>query len=60
MALAQQMSTASKQTPTVAGYVRRDEATGETYLRFPVPSPEVVNQALQMIGSLLQTMQQRK
>jgi hypothetical protein len=58
MALAQQLATASRQAPGPDGYVRRDEATGETYLRFPVPSPEVVNQALQMVGSLLQAMKQ--
>ncbi len=46
MALAQQLSRASREAPSKDGYVRRDEATGETYLRFPVPSPEVVNQAL--------------
>jgi superfamily II DNA or RNA helicase len=54
MALAQQLSSASREVPSKDGYVRRDEATGETYLRFPVPPPEVVNQALQMVGTLLQ------
>lgn len=54
MALAQQLASASRQAPSADGYVRRDEGTGETYLRFPVPSPEVVNQALEMIGTLLQ------
>ncbi|MGH7168934.1 MAG: helicase-related protein, partial [Gemmataceae bacterium] len=36
--------------------VQRDEQTGETYLKLPVPSPEVLNQALQAFGALLQSM----
>jgi hypothetical protein len=37
--------------------VRRDEQTGETYLRLPVPPPEVLNQALGALQALLQSMQ---
>ncbi len=33
--------------------VARDEKTGETYLRLPVPTQEVVEQALEAIGNLL-------
>jgi hypothetical protein len=55
MALAQQMVDASKAGPTADGLVRRDERTGETYLRLPVPSPEAVHQALQVFGALLQS-----
>ena len=33
--------------------VTRDERTGETYLRLPVPNPEVLDQALQAFGTLL-------
>ncbi len=36
--------------------VARDEKTGETYLRLPVPSPQVVEQALEAIGNLLRGM----
>jgi hypothetical protein len=56
MALAQQFASASRATPGKDGYVRRDEATGETYLRLPVPSPEIVQQAIQMVGTLLQSL----
>ncbi len=34
----------------------RDEKTGETFLRLPVPSPQVVEQALEAIGNLLRGM----
>jgi superfamily II DNA or RNA helicase len=34
--------------------VMRDEQTGETYLKVPVPSPEVVEQALRVVGALLE------
>jgi hypothetical protein len=34
--------------------VVRDERTGETYLKVPVPSREVVEGALQALGSLLE------
>jgi superfamily II DNA or RNA helicase len=40
-----------------AGIVRRDEQTGEEYLRLPVPPPEVVHQALGALQALLQSMQ---
>ncbi|MGA2233198.1 MAG: DEAD/DEAH box helicase, partial [Tepidisphaeraceae bacterium] len=40
-------------SPGVA-FVRRDEQTGESYLRFPVPSAEVLDRALGAIGALLE------
>jgi SNF2 family DNA or RNA helicase len=40
---------------TMAGnFVQRDERSGETYLKFPVPSPEVLDTALQAVHSLLE------
>ncbi|HEV3259738.1 MAG TPA: DEAD/DEAH box helicase, partial [Gemmataceae bacterium] len=39
--------------------VSRDERTGETYLRLPVPNPEVLDQALQAFGSLLESLRAR-
>jgi superfamily II DNA or RNA helicase len=56
MALVSQMANASSAAPSADGLVRRDDRTGETYLRLPVPSPEVVQQALQMVGTLLQSL----
>ena len=35
-------------------FVARDERTGETYLKLPVPPPEVVEQVLKTVGSLLE------
>ena len=63
IALLQQLATASSSEssastgvgPTPRSLVQRDEKTGETYLKLPVPSPEVVNQALQAFGALLQS-----
>jgi superfamily II DNA or RNA helicase len=37
----------------VGSLVRKDEQTGETYLRLPVPSGEVVEQALKAVEGLL-------
>jgi hypothetical protein len=34
--------------------VVRDEKTGETYLKVPVPSAEAVEQALKAVGALLE------
>jgi hypothetical protein len=39
-----------------ASLVTRDERTGETYLKVPVPAPEVLDQALQAVGALLQSL----
>ncbi len=44
--------------PTPAGatrdsFVRTDDATGETYLRLPVPSPELLTQAVSALTALL-------
>jgi superfamily II DNA or RNA helicase len=55
MGLVRQMVDASRAGPTADGLVRRDAATGETYLRLPVPSPQVVAQALEIVGTLLQS-----
>jgi hypothetical protein len=37
-----------------AGPVRRDPTTGESYLRLPIPAPELVEQALGALGGLLE------
>ena len=34
-------------------FVHRDPQTGEDYLRLPVPGPDVLERALQTIGTLL-------
>jgi SNF2 family DNA or RNA helicase len=41
----------------LSGRVCRDERTGETYLRLPVPPPEVVQQAVGALAALLQSLQ---
>jgi superfamily II DNA or RNA helicase len=41
--------------PAPRSLVQRDERTGESYLKLPVPPPEVLNQALQAFGALLQS-----
>jgi SNF2 family DNA or RNA helicase len=38
------------------GLVQRDERTGESFVKLPVPPPEVLDQALQAIGNLLQSL----
>jgi superfamily II DNA or RNA helicase len=35
-------------------FVHRDERTGENYLKFPIPSPEVVDRLLGAVGALLE------
>jgi superfamily II DNA or RNA helicase len=49
--------TSSSTVAVSSGLVQRDEKTGETYLKLPVPPPEVVNQVVQAIGTLLQSLQ---
>lgn len=57
MALLEQLAAASHAArdggPEGLRVVHRDPQTGEDYLRIPVPSPEVLDQALQTIGALL-------
>ncbi len=38
----------------VASFIGRDEQTGQSYLKLPMPKPEVLDQALQAIGALLE------
>jgi superfamily II DNA or RNA helicase len=40
----------------VQSLVKRDERTGETYLKLPVPAPEVLDQALRAVGTLLESL----
>jgi superfamily II DNA or RNA helicase len=64
VALLEQLATASRSSPSpgqaggAAGVglslVTRDERTGETYLKLPVPKPEVLEQALKAFGALLE------
>ena len=39
--------------------VQRDEKSGETYLRLPVPSPEVLDQVLRGVGALLEGLRRK-
>jgi superfamily II DNA or RNA helicase len=40
----------------VQSLVKRDEKTGETYLKLPVPAPEVLDQALRAVGTLIESL----
>lgn len=44
----------SANRPAGISIIGRDEHTGESYLKLPVPSPEVLEQALGAIGKLLE------
>jgi superfamily II DNA or RNA helicase len=58
MALLQQFTGPAKPGESAPlARVCRDERTGETYLRLPVPPPEVVTQAVGALQALLQSLQ---
>jgi hypothetical protein len=38
----------------------RDERSGETYLKVPMPQPEVLEQALRAVGTLLESLRRRE
>jgi hypothetical protein len=40
--------------------VVRDERSGETYLKVPMPQPEVLEQALRAVGTLLESLRRRE
>jgi superfamily II DNA or RNA helicase len=55
-----QQFTANPEAPASNGassIMRRDEQTGEPYIRLPMPPPDVLNQALGALQALLQSMQ---
>ncbi|HMC65159.1 MAG TPA: DEAD/DEAH box helicase, partial [Gemmataceae bacterium] len=68
VAFLQQLATSSRGAPAAGvtngngaksaglSLVRRDEQTGEPYLRLPVPSPEILEQALNAFSTLLQSL----
>jgi superfamily II DNA/RNA helicase len=62
MAILQQLTTARRApgSPSAgaaaSSLITRDEKTGETYIKMPVPPPEVLDQALQAFGALLQSL----
>jgi Helicase conserved C-terminal domain len=47
-------ATAGGNGPSGQSFVRRDERTGESYLRFPIPSQEVLDRALGAVAALLE------
>jgi hypothetical protein len=60
LALLQQLAGAAQPSTGAAGrpglsLVTRDQRTGETYLKLPMPKPEVLDQALQAFGALLES-----
>jgi superfamily II DNA or RNA helicase len=61
MAILQQLATTRQPGRAATGggassLITRDEKTGETYIKMPVPPPEVLDQALQAFGALLQSL----
>jgi hypothetical protein len=66
VALLQQLAAAARPTASPGqaaaaatpglSFVTRDERTGETYLKLPVPKPEVLEQALKAFGALLENL----
>jgi superfamily II DNA/RNA helicase len=57
MALLQQFAARPTTGAGLASLVKRDERTGETYLKVPVAKPEVLDQALKAFEALLQGLQ---
>ena len=59
MALLQQFAGAARPGAAAgpaSSLVQRDERTGEAYLKVPMPKPEVLDQALQAIQTLLRSL----
>jgi hypothetical protein len=64
VAFLQQLTSASQPTPPAGqagepasaglAFVARDERTGESYLKLPVPKPEILEQALKAFSALLE------
>ena len=60
-ALLQQLAAASTNGISAANregqsFVQRDALTGESYLRIPMPEPEVLDQALRTLSTLLESL----
>jgi hypothetical protein len=56
MALIQKMTADARNNgggTAAASFIHRDDRTGETYLRLPVPPPDVLDHALRAVGTLL-------
>lgn len=58
LTLLEQLATASRAASSESGreglrFVQRDPETGHDYLRIPLPSPDVLDRALETIGQLL-------
>jgi hypothetical protein len=66
MALLQQLAggnangTTNGQGPKTGSAVIRDERTGETYLKVPLPQPEVLEGVLKSVGALLESLRGRQ
>jgi superfamily II DNA or RNA helicase len=56
MALLHQFAGSTRKGGQPALEVQRDERTGESYVKLPVPAPEVLDQALRAVGALLENM----
>jgi superfamily II DNA/RNA helicase len=56
MALLEQFSARGRSATPGVSLVRRDETTGEEYVRLPLPKPEVLQTLMKALGSLLEGM----
>jgi hypothetical protein len=62
LAILEQLATATRPEPahsprpaaTGLSFIHRDAQTGETYLKFPAPTPDVLDRVLGAVGSLLE------
>jgi hypothetical protein len=54
LAATSRAATAGGDGPSGQSFVRRDERTGESYLRFPIPSQDVLDRALGAVAALLE------
>jgi superfamily II DNA or RNA helicase len=48
-------SSGSRSSGGFGSFLQRDDKTGETYLKVPIPPPEAIDQAVQVIGKLFQS-----
>jgi hypothetical protein len=53
---ANDVGTAAAASQKDQSFIRRDASTGESYLRLPMPTPEVLDQAMRTLSTLLDSL----